>query len=526
MKLLGKVDKTIFGVSVVVYVLIFLFILLTPKVAETSVNAILGFTLSTVGWVYILAYAFIIVSFLAIGVSKYGKIKLGPPDSKPEYSFFSWMGLLFGAGLGVGLVFYGVYEPVSHFISAPFAESGSAEAAADAMRTTFFHWSFLPWASYGIVGLCMAYFAHCKGLPSLVSSTFQPTLGDRISKAPGKIIDAFSLIAVVCGVSMSVGFAATQFVSGLNMQYGVPNTFFTVALVVVVIGVLSTISAMSGVAKGIKIISDTNMYIVLLLLVFTLIFGSTVYLINTFFQSMGDMVFNFPWLLFFSDSFETVSNHTGYDWVESWTIFYWAWWVAFAPFVGGFLANISKGRTIREFVLACLFVPGILCCIWFTFFGGEAIHLTLFEGSDVAVAAAADTNNSLFIFLKELPFSVVTIPLSMVLILTLIITSVNSSTYVAGTLSAGGDFVPSLGLRAFWGIFIALNAILFFSIGGLDTLKNIAVVFAFPFIIITVLMIFNLFKELKSTYRETIQSQGNNAASQSVQEQQESKQQI
>lgn len=498
MKILGKIDKTIFGTSVLIYALIFLFILISPKMAEAVVNSVMDFTLSAVGWVYILAYAFITVSFLIIGLSKYGKLKLGKQESKPEYSFFSWMGMLFGAGLGVGLVYYGVTEPVSHFMTAPFAESGTAEAAADAMRTTFFHWSFLPWASYGIVGLCIGYFSHRKGLPGLVSSAFQPMLGEKISKTPGKIIDAFSLIAVICGVSMSVGFAATQLASGLSMQYGLPNNFVTVAIIVLTIGVLATVSAMSGVAKGVKLISDSNMYIVLFFLAFTFIFGSTVFLINTFFQSMGNMVFNLPWLLFFADSFETVSSQTGFDWVESWTIFYWAWWVAFAPFVGGFLAQISKGRTIREFVFACLFVPGVLCCIWFTFFGGEAIHMTLFEGSQVCAAAAADLNNSLFVFLKELPVSGFTIPLAILLIITLIVTSVNSATCVAGTFSSGGDFTPSLGLRAFWGVFIALNSILFFSIGGLDTLKNTAIVFAFPFILIMVFMVLNLFKDLKN----------------------------
>ncbi len=498
MKILGKIDKTIFGTSVLIYALIFLFILISPKMAEAVVNSVMDFTLSAVGWVYILAYAFITVSFLIIGLSKYGKLKLGKQESKPEYSFFSWMGMLFGAGLGVGLVYYGVTEPVSHFMTAPFAESGTAEAAADAMRTTFFHWSFLPWASYGIVGLCIGYFSHRKGLPGLVSSAFQPMLGEKISKTPGKIIDAFSLIAVICGVSMSVGFAATQLASGLSMQYGLPNNFVTVAIIVLTIGVLATVSAMSGVAKGVKLISDSNMYIVLFFLAFTFIFGSTVFLINTFFQSMGNMVFNLPWLLFFADSFETISSQTGFDWVESWTIFYWAWWVAFAPFVGGFLAQISKGRTIREFVFACLFVPGVLCCIWFTFFGGEAIHMTLFEGSQVCAAAAADLNNSLFVFLKELPVSGFTIPLAILLIITLIVTSVNSATCVAGTFSSGGDFTPSLGLRAFWGVFIALNSILFFSIGGLDTLKNTAIVFAFPFILIMVFMVLNLFKDLKN----------------------------
>ncbi len=501
MKILGKVDKTIFGTSVLIYTLIFIFILVTPSVASTVISSVMDFTLTTVGWVYILAYAFIIISFLGIGLSKYGKLKLGKQDEKPQYSFFSWMGMLFGAGLGVGLVFYGVNEPVSHFMSAPFAVSGTAEAAADAMRTTFYHWSFLPWASYGIVGLSMGYFSHRKGLPSLVSSSFQPMLGDKISKTPGKIIDVFSLIAIICGISMSVGFAATQITAGLNLMYNVPNTFLVIAGIVIFIGLAGTLSAISGLAKGIKYISDGNMYIVILLLVFTFIFGSSMYLINTFFQSMGDLVFNLPWIMFFADSFGTVANNVGFNWVGGWTVFYWAWWVAFAPFVGGFLAQISKGRTIREFVLACTFVPGILCCIWFTFFGGEAIHMSLFEGSDVCTRAAADSVSSLFIFLKELPFSSISIIVAFVLIITLIVTSVNSATYFAGTLSSGGEYVPSLGLRGFWGSFIVLNAILFIWMGGLDILKNTAIVLAFPFIIITVFMIINLFKDLRKAYK-------------------------
>ncbi len=507
MKILGKVDKTIFSTTVVIYLLIFLFILAAPSIAAKTISSIMDFTLNTVGWVYIIAYAFIIITFLFIGISKYGSMKLGQKDDKPEFSFFSWMGMLFGAGLGVGLVFYGVSEPVSHFMIPPFATAGTAEAAADAMRTTFFHWSFLPWAVYGMSGLCIGYFAHKKGLPKLVSSTFAPTLGEKGIKGPvGKIIDAFSLIAIICGVSMSLGFATTQLSSGLNLQYGLDNSFIVISGITILVGLIATLSCISGVEKGIKYISDGNMYIVLFFLAFTLIFGSTTYLLNSFFENFGDLIGNLPWMLFYLDSYDIVETNTGFNWVGGWTIMYWAWWVAFAPFVGGFLARISKGRTIREFVLACTFVPGLLCCLWFTFFGGEAIHMDLVDNVGIGKIIMENTDNSLFVFLSYMPAAKFTIPLAMLLIVTLIVTSVNSATYVAGTFSAGGESTPSLGIRAFWGVFIVANAIAFMAIGGLGTLKNAAIVLAFPFIIITVLMILNLFKDMKKTYMEENQN--------------------
>ncbi|MEG1478127.1 MAG: BCCT family transporter [Clostridiales bacterium] len=501
MKLLGKVDKTIFSGTVIIYLIIFLSILVVPATANKVINSMMDFTLNTVGWVFIIAYVFIFFTFLAIGLSKYGKMRLGSVDSKPEYSFFSWMGMLFGAGLGVGLVFYGVTEPVTHFMTAPFAQSGTAQAAADAMRTTFFHWSFLPWSMYGMIGLCMGYFIHKKGLPGLISSTFAPMLGETNTRGKiGKIIDTFSLIAVICGVSISIGFAATQLSSGLNLQYGLNNSFWVICLVTILIGFIATLSCISGVEKGIKIISDGNMYIVLFFLAFTLIFGSTTYLINSFFENFGNMLGSLPWLLFYMDSYGVVQTNTGYNWIGGWTIMYWAWWAAFGPFVGGFLANISKGRTIREFVLACVIIPGALCCLWFTFFGGEAIHMALTGNEHLGAAIMANTDNSLFVFLAELPIPKITIPLSMVLIVTLIVTSVNSATYVASTFSAGGEGIPTLGIRGFWGIFIVANAIAFMAIGGLATLKNAAIILAFPFIIIVILMVVNLLKDLKKSY--------------------------
>ena len=506
MKFFDKIDKTIFGTSSAIYALIFLFIAIVPTVAYNVISGVMNFTLSTLGWVYILGYAAVFLVLVIIALSKYGKMKLGAPGDKPEFSFFSWISMLVGAGVGCGLVYFGVCEPASHFTSSPFADSGTAAAAEVAIRTTFYHWGFLPWAIYCMVGLCVGYFSYKKGLPELISSSFQPLLGDRIYKTPGKIIDAFSVVAIICGVSMSVGFAGTQFASGLNTVYGVSDNIWITFGVVILIGLLAIASALRGVDKGIKIISNVKMGLVLAFLVFTFIFGSSMFLIKTFVQGFGDMVFNLPWLMTFSDSFNSVSKALGWDWVSGWTVFYWAWWVAFAPFVGGFLAQISRGRTIREFILACVTVPGILCFLWFTFFGGEAIHMSLFEGSDIAVKAAADSNASMFLFLKELPISSVSIPVMMVLLIILIATAVSSATYVTGGFCMGNKGTPSLGIRAFWGIFIVLNSCLFIFLGGLDTLKYTAIVLAFPFMIIIVLMMVNLLKDMRVTYQKEMKA--------------------
>ena len=501
MKTFTKIDKPIFSTAVIVYLLIFAFIVFSPNAGDV-ISDLMNFTLYNVGEVYIIAYAFFFLALLLIAFSKYGKLKLGKTEDKPEYSFMSWIAMLVGAGIGCGLIFYGVNEPMTHFMTAPYAESGTAEAARDAMRITFYHWGFMPWSAYAITGLCVGWFVYKRGLPNLISSGFYPMLGDKVTKVPGKIIDAFSLIAVVCGVSMSLGFSAVQFSSGLRTVYGFEDTLWLIFGVVILIGVLGTASALKGISKGIKVVSDVNIYLIYFFIAFTLIFGSSIFILQSLFQGVGDMLYHMPETLFFADAQGEVEARLGFDWVGGWTIFYWAWWVAFAPFVGGFLAKISKGRTIREFILSCVFVPGILCFVWFACFGGDAIHMALFEGSDIAQKAIADIDSSVYFYLQELPFSKVTIPVAMVLIITIIVTSFNSGTYMAGEYSMGQNGEPTLGLRAFWGIFIVINACLFISLGGLSTLKYTAIVLAFPFLLILLVMVVNLIKDMRSYTNE------------------------
>lgn len=489
-----SVDRVVFGGTALIYLALFIFIVSVPQTAETVINNTLNFTFNRLGWIYLLSFSLIMIFLLLLAVSKYGSIRLGPDGSKPDYAFASWVGMLFGAGLGVGLVFFGVYEPMSHFLHPPIGDPGTPEAATQAMRITFFHWGIHPWAMYTSTGLAMAYFQHRRGLPGRISSSFEPMLGRAGLKGNiAKVIDIFAMVAILCGVATSVGFAGNQFTAGLAYRYGFKETTLLVAFVIIVIGAVSTLSAMKGVAKGIKIISDGNMLVVLILIGFVILAGPTMFEFNTFFETLGNYINQLPAMSFFLDANGAVAEKAGYNWVGGWSVMYFAWWTAFAPFVGGFLANISKGRTIREFILACVLVPSVLCFIWFTCYGGSAIFMTMKDLVATGGEMASNSTASLFIFLDALPVSSISTIIAMILILTLIITSVNSATYVMGVMSAKGeDREPSLGVRAFWGVFMAVNAVLFLWVGGMQALRNSSMVGALPFMIILLLMLYNM----------------------------------
>lgn len=498
-KLLGDVDYTIFGGAAAIYLALFIFIVAVPQTAEQAITATLNFTLNKIGWIYLLSFSLILIFLAFLAMSRFGDIKLGAPDDQPEYSFFGWASMLFIAGLGVGLVFFGVHEPMSHYYNSPFAADHTAEAATVAMRTTFFHWGFHPWAMYTATGLAIAYFEHRKGLPGRVSSCFEPMLGrEGINGNIGKIIDIFSIVAILCGMATSIGFAGNQFAAGMVSQYGFEKSDNLVVVAIITICGLGTFSALKGVAKGIKILSDFNLWLVLGLIAFMAVAGPTMYQFNIFFETLGDYFNAFPKLSFFLDANGAVAEKMGYNWVGGWSVMYFAWWVSFAPFVGGFLSNISRGRTIREFVVACVTVPSILCFIWFTCFGGSAIGLDMHKLITTGAEMAKNSPEALFILLRELPLSSITIFLAMALVIILITTSVNSATYVMGVMSVGAKTIePSLGLRGFWGSFMAINALLLLWVGGLKVLRNSSMVGALPFMIILLLMLVNMFLALR-----------------------------
>lgn len=496
-----NVDKTVFGGSAAVYAFLFLFIVLMPAQAEVAIAETLDFTVERLGWFYLVAFSivFIVLGYLAFG--RFGSYRLGGQDDRPEYSFGSWIGMLYGAWLGVGLVFFGVYEPLLQYAKPPFGEPLSTEAARVAMRSMFFHWGLHPWAIYTATGLALAYFRYRRKMDGRISSSLTCLIGaKRTGGFWGKIIDMLAAVAILAGVATSLGFAASQFCTGLNSQFSLPNTTVTL---VAVICILSTISAMKGVAKGIKIASDFNMIIVLALLLFAFIFGPTQYLIKLFFETLGLYINQLPSLSLFMDAGGEAAERTGGDWVGMWTVKNFAWWTAFAPFVGAFLADISKGRTIREFILACAIVPSILCFLWFVCFGGSAIGLIqsgVFP-KEMAETLLAVPQDSLFIFLRQFPLSQVSIVVAMVLVLTLIITTVNTATYAMGTIVTTATDEPTVGLRGFWGVFMSLNAFLFIWIGGIFTLRSTSLAAAFPFLVIILLMLASMCKSLRDEER-------------------------
>ncbi len=500
-KILQNVDGTIFLGAATIYLALFLFIIMAPSSAEKMIASTLNFTFAKLGWLYLLGTVFLLVALLILACGRYGHIKLGNKDDEPEYGFLSWMGMLFGAGIGVGLLYFGINEPMTHFLASPFYENGSAAAASDALRLTYMHWGIHPWALYCASGLAIAYFQYRRGLPNRISSCFEPMLGrDNLNGPVAKIIDIFAIVATLCGIATSVGFAATQFSAGFAHQYGLTPGLSLVAVTILIIGFLSTMSAMKGVARGIKIISDLNMWLVMLMIAFMVIVGSQIFNINIMFEAIGSYFDKIISSSFFLDSAGGLSKKMGFDWVGSWTVMYYAWWLAFAPFVGGFLANISKGRTIREFILACLFAPSLLCFIWFAFFGGTAIDWTLSGkiAAETARAMVSNSDESLFIFLSHAPIYNISIIVILCLSMTLIITSVNSGTYVLAVMSSGAKQAePSLGIRAFWGAFISINALLFLWVGGMKTLQNSSMVAALPFLFILVLMLINTMRCLK-----------------------------
>ncbi|UQZ88225.1 hypothetical protein C4J81_02960 [Deltaproteobacteria bacterium Smac51] len=505
-KLMGDVDNVIFCGSASIYLALFLFIILTPSIAEKTISATLDFTFSNLGWLYLLGTTFILITLLLLAFSRFGRIRLGRPDDVPEYSFLSWMGMLFGAGIGVGLLYFGVNEPMTHFLASPFYENGTPEAAPDALRLTYIHWGIHPWALYCASGLAIAYFQYCRGLPNRVSSCFEPMLGrERLNGPVAKVIDIFAIVATLCGVATSAGFAATQFSAGFARQYGLKPGITLVAATILLIGLLSTVSALKGVARGIKVISDLNLWLVLIMIVFVVMVGAGVYNLQLMLEAIGSYFDKIIPASLFLDSSGKVAEKMGFNWVGGWTVMYFAWWLAFAPFVGGFLAGISKGRTIREFILACLFAPSVLCFIWFAFFGGTAIDWTLSGRITVETAQSmvSSSDESLFIFLSEAPASSITIFVTLCLSMTLIVTSVNSGTYVLAVMSSGArQSEPSLGNRAFWGIFISLNALLFLWVGGMQALRNSSMVAAMPFLFILILMLVNTVHCLRKEFRD------------------------
>ena len=457
-------------------------------------NAVFSFLTVDFGWLYLIAMLAFVVFALFIAFSRWGNIKLGPDDSKPEYSTVSWFAMLFGCGMGVGLVFWGIAEPISHYVG-PMAgiEPSSPEAARFAMSASFMHWGIHPWANYAIIGLALGYFMYRKGKSALISSALSPVLGEKHTKGTlGKLVDILALFATMAGVVTSLGLGVLQINAGLNYLFGVPTDLMVQIVIILVIAVIFIGSAVLGIDRGIKIISDANLYIAIGVLLVCFIVGPKIDVLNNLACGLGDYIGGF-----FQSSLG-MSAYGDNTWMLGWRIFYWAWWIAWAPFVGVFIARISKGRTVREFVLGVVLVPAVASILWFSVFGSMGLSLaangTLSPEAVASVAASPETG--LFLVLGQYPLGLVVSVVMLVLICTFFITSANSGTFVLGMLSSDGNMNPPNGKKILWGIVLTAMAIGLLIAGGLKPLQTISIAAAFPFIFIMLAAMVSVVKGL------------------------------
>lgn len=490
----------VFLISLVLIALFILWGVITPNHLESVTSDIQSFLQEKFGWFYLLSASTILIFVIYLAFSKFGHIKLGKDDDEPEYHTLSWIAMLFSAGMGIGLVFWGVAEPVSHYFVPPTGEGATPEAAMDAMRFTFFHWGLHPWGIYALIGLSLAFFQFRKDSRGLISSTFEPLIGDRIHGPIGKTIDIIAVFATVFGVATSLGFGAIQINGGLNyLNDSIPNSFSTQLMIIAGVTILFTLSAISGIGRGIKWLSNANVLVALLLMLFVLFTGPTTFLLNFFTTTVGNYLEFLPQMSFRMAPF----NEENEAWIQGWTIFYWAWWIAWSPFVGTFIARISRGRTIRQFIIGVLAVPTAFSAVWFSVFGGTGIFLEMFKGVGIweAMDEGANTEIALFATLNELPLSTIAIVLSILLISTFFITSADSATFVVGMQTTNGRLNPPLRVKLTWGVIQAGAAAVLLWSGGLNALQTASIVSAFPFAIILTLMMLSIHRALEQEYQ-------------------------
>jgi glycine betaine transporter len=444
------------------------------------------------GWFY-LATAFFILGFsIFLAFSKYGNIKFGKDDDQPQYTNISWFAMLFSAGMGIGLVFWGIAEPLQHYLNPPLGiEGGTTEAAHLAMRYSFFHWGFHAWAVYALIGLCLAYFKFRKGSRGLISSAFYPLLQEKVDGPLGKTIDVLAIIATAFGVATSLGFGALQVNGGLHKVFGISNELKIQIIIIAAVTVLYLISATTGLDKGIKILSNLNIIIAGGFMLFVLLLGPTSFIFDLFTVTLGEYLQNIIQMSF------SLTPFTQGTWVADWTLFYWAWWISWAPFVGTFIARISKGRTIKEFILGVILVPSLVCFSWFAVFGGTALNFEIFNNAGLARAAELDVTTTLFLALNHLPLGTITSTVAIILIITFFITSADSATFVLGMFSTNGNLNPKVWVKIIWGILQSSIAIILLYSGGLDGLQTMAIVTALPFAVVLLFMCASIVKALK-----------------------------
>ena len=446
-------------------------------------------------WLFMIAGNIFVLFCLFLIASPWGKIRIGGDDAKPEYTYTGWFAMLFAAGMGIGLMFFGVLEPVYHFQNPPLGiDAANTEAArAIGMAATIFHWGLHPWAIYAVVALALAFFAYNRGLPLTMRSTFYPLLGERIWGWPGHIIDTLAVFATIFGLATSLGLGAEQANAGLNHLFGIPVTTFTKVILIMGITGIAVVSVVKGIDAGVKRLSEINMILALCLLLFVIIAGPTTEIIAGVFTNTIDYLKNLP----------ALSNWIGREdtkFMHGWTTFYWAWWISWSPFVGMFIARVSKGRTVREFLFCVLIIPSFVGVIWMTSFGGTALSQFINDGYTgvTETVTAWKPELSLYKMLEPLPLAGISSFIGIVLVIVFFVTSSDSGSLVIDTITAGGKVDAPVAQRVFWAVFEGLVAIALLIGGGLAALQAAAISTGLPFAVVLMLMCVSVFMGLRS----------------------------
>lgn len=491
---------TVFIVSAIITVLFTIWGIFPERLLGNAsllnvTTTVQGWLSNGMGWFYLLSATGILLVAVFLIFSRFGSIRLGKDTDRPDFGYLTWFAMLFSAGMGIGLIFWGAAEPLLHFHSPPFESPTPEGDARTAMRYAFFHWGFHPWAIYAMIALAIAYSTFRKGRPATIGETIGSLVNDRYERPVKQTVDILAVIATAFGVATSLGFGAQQIAGGIHYLIpSVPNAFSTQLIIIAVVTVLYMISASTGLEKGIRILSNTNIFLAVVLLVATLIAGPSAFILDLFTQTIGTYLQQLPSMSFRTAALEPVER----EWINGWTIFYWAWWISWSPFVGTFIARVSKGRTIREFIIGILLVPTSFGLLWFSVFGGSAIWADLFGGQNLITAVnEIGTEVGLFALFETFGgFGTVLSIIAIFLISTFFITSADSATYVLGMLTTNGKLIPPMRIKLTWGFIQSSIAAVLLYAGGLSALQAVAILVAFPFIFVLIFMIIALFKDL------------------------------
>lgn len=491
-------DNKVFLISLVIVGVFVLAGVVDPALLDRTSTFLHGAIIAHFGWAYMLSGFFFLLFCVVLALSRYGTIKLGHDHEKPEYTCFGWFSMLFAAGMGIGLIFWGVAEPLSHYMHPPeFIQPETGQAATFAMRYSFFHWGLHPWAIYIVMSLGIAYFSFRRGMPPLISSCFYPMLGNRIYGTIGNFIDIMAVFATIFGIATSLGLGAIQIHTGLEHLYGLPSSTTFTLLIILITTMLFMVSAVVGLDKGIQTLSKTNIFLAFILLLFMFVAGPTSYILNVFTNTIGGYMGSMLEMSL------AVNPFLGHEWYKSWTLFYWAWWIAWSPFVGIFVARISRGRTIREFIWGALLVPTLLTFVWFSVFGGASLFLELEKGTNIGVAVQSDVSTGLFLVFDHFPGSMILTNAAIVLLIVFFVTSADSATFVLGIMTSKGSPNPTLVKKITWGIIQSSVAAILLVSGGLAALQRMTITAALPFNFILLFMCYNIWKGLASEKRES-----------------------